>query len=147
MSSLSAIIYRSRAVAAPSDLDLFYLLAQARRRNDAMELSGLILYDRGVYFQWLEGTNIALGQVWNSIRRDPRHADIIVLADQTIPVRLFSSWHMRFAHRDHKHESIVDGFSVADPVLLDDLHLNPEKTPNILATFSTLGGNNSYATA
>ena len=147
MSSLSAIIYRSRAVAAPSDLDLFYLLAQARKRNDAAELSGLILYDRGVYFQWLEGSNVALGQVWNSIRRDTRHADIMVLADQTIPIRLFESWHMRFAHRDHQHDSIVDGFSVADPTLLDDLHLNPEKTPNILARFSTLGGSNTFATA
>ncbi len=109
-------------------------------RNEALELTGLILYDRGYYFQWLEGSNLALGKVWNSIRRDPRHGDIHCIADQTIPVRLFGGWQMRFAHRDHQHESIVDGFSVADPALLDDLHINPHKTPNILATFSTLGG-------
>lgn len=141
MSSLSAVIYRSRTVSPQADLDLFYLLAHARQRNDALGLSGLIIYDRGFFFQWLEGGNVALGKVWNSIRRDPRHQDVLVLADQTIPVRLFQDWHMRFAHRDAQHESIVEGFSVADPAMLDDLHLNPEKTPNILASFSTLGGN------
>lgn len=129
-----------------TDLDLFYLLAHARKRNESLGLTGLIVYDRGCFFQWIEGENVALGQVWNSIRRDPRHRDVLVLTDQTIPVRLFSDWHMRFAHRDRQHESIVEGFSVADPALLDDLHLNPEKTPNILATFSTLGGS-AFATA
>ena len=147
MSSLSAVIYRSRAVVPLADLDLFYLLRHARRRNESLGLSGLIVYDRGIFFQWLEGDNVALGKVWNSIRRDTRHADIAVLADQPIPVRLFDDWHMRFAHRDRQHEAIVDGFSIADPALLDDLHLNPEKTPNILATFSTLGGRSSFATA
>ncbi len=147
MSSLSAIIYRSRAVVPQPDLDLFYLLAHARRRNETLGLSGLIIYDRGYFFQWLEGDNVALGKVWNSIRRDTRHTEIVVLADQTIPIRLFDDWHMRFAHRDQQHEAIVDGFSIADPALLDDLHLNPEKTPNILAAFSTLGGSSSIATA
>ena len=147
MSILSAVIYRSRAVAPLADLDLFYLLAHARRRNETLGLSGLIVYDRGYFFQWLEGNDVALGKVWNSIRRDTRHTEITVLADQTIPTRLFDDWHMRFAHRDHQHEAIVDGFSIADPALLDDLHLNPEKTPNILAAFSMLGGRGSVATA
>lgn len=146
MSSLSAVIYRSRAVSPQADLDLLYLLAHARQRNEALGLSGLMIYDRGFFFQWLEGDDVPLGKVWNSIRRDPRHRDLLVLADQPIPVRLFDDWHMQFAHRDRLHESIVDGFSVAHPRLLDDLHLNPEKTPSILATFSTLGGS-AFATA
>lgn len=138
--ALSAVIYRSRAVAPMADIDLFYLLAQARQRNDSLGVSGLILYDRGSFFQWIEGGEKRLGLVWNSIRRDPRHSGIVVLADQAIPVRLFEGWQMRFAHRDRQHEAIVDGFCVADPSLLDDLHLNPDKTPNILASFSALGG-------
>lgn len=147
MSSLSAVIYRSRAVVPQADLDLFYLLAHARRRNETLGLSGLIVYDRSYFFQWLEGDDVDLGKVWNSIRRDTRHTEITVLADQTIPIRLFDDWHMRFAHRDHQHDAVVDGFSIADPAVLDDLHLNPEKTPNILAAFSTLGGRSSFAIA
>ena len=137
---LSAIVYRSRASMPMSDIDLFYLLAQARERNEHMGLSGIVLYDRGHFFQWIEGADGPLGEVWRSIRGDARHKDIQVLVDQEIPTRLFAGWHMQFAHRDRQHESIVDGFVVADPQTLDDLHLNAEKVPNILATFSKLGG-------
>ena len=129
-----------------TDIDLFYLLAHARERNQALGLSGLLLYDRGYFFQWIEGFDEPLGKVWNSIRRDPRHTDVIVFADQPIPTRLFDQWNMRFAHRDRQHEAIVEGFAVANADVLDDLHLNPSKTANILATFSTLGGRRQLET-
>jgi hypothetical protein len=138
--ALSAIVYRSRAVAPMSDTDLFYLLAHARENNARRGLSGIIVYDRGHFFQWIEGHDQQLGSVWNSIRSDPRHTDVKVLVDQQIPTRLFDGWTMQFAHRDRQHESIVDGFAVADPAMLDDLHLNAEKVPNILAAFSKLRG-------
>lgn len=146
MRNLSALVYRSRAVVPLTDVDLFYLLGQAREANARDGISGLLLYDRGWFFQWIEGPTEPLGLAWNRIRRDPRHHEIAVLADQTIPVRLFPDWHMRFAHRDRQHEAAVDGFVLAEPDLLDDLHLNPEKTPNILAKFSRLAGTGAAAT-
>ena len=138
MNDLSALVYRSRATAPQSDVDLFYLLAHAAQANERRGLTGMLLYDRGWFFQWIEGKTAALGKTWNRIRRDPRHRDIVIVTDQPIPVRLFPDWHMRFAHRDRQHESVVDGFVTADADMLDDLHLNPEKTPNILAAFSRL---------
>jgi len=136
--SLSAIVYRSRAVEVFSDIDLFYLLAHARENNAKLGLSGIVIYDRGHFFQWLEGNDEPLGRVWNAIRADPRHTDVQVLIDQQIPTRLFAGWSMQFAHRDRQHETIVDGFIVAEPSLLDDLHLNADKVPNILAAFGKL---------
>ncbi len=140
MSNLSVIVYRSRSVFAQTDLDLFYLLAHARERNKIAGLTGVILYDRGHFFQWIEGTNQELGRTWNRIRNDSRHSDIRLLADQEIPVRLFDGWSMQLAHRDREHEGIAEGFVVTNASLLDDLHLNPGKVPNILASFSKLGG-------
>jgi hypothetical protein len=140
MLSQSVIVYRSRAVIPLTDIDLFYLLMHARERNEVNDLSGMIIYDRGHFFQWLEGTDQALGQTWNKIRNDARHTDIRVLADQPIPTRLFAGWTMQLAHRDPQHDMVMDGFVVAEPSLLDDLHLNPGKVPNILASFSKLGG-------
>ena len=138
MSDFSALVYRSRATAPQTDVDLFYLLAQARQLNEKAGLSGMLLYDRGWFFQWIEGPTEALGVTWNRIRRDPRHQDLTVITDQPVPVRLFADWHMRFAHRDRQHDAVFEGFVVADPDMLDDLHLNPEKTPNIMAAFSRL---------
>jgi hypothetical protein len=136
--SLSAIVYRSRAIVPFSDTDLFYLLAHARENNAKLGLSGIIVYDRGQFFQWLEGHDEPLGRMWNKIRDDDRHSEVQVLIDQQIPTRLFAGWSMQFAHRDRQHESIVDGFVVAEPSVLDDLHLNAQKVPNILAAFGKL---------
>ena len=140
MSNLSVIVYRSRATYQPTDVDLLYLLAHARERNRIANISGVFLYDRGHFFQWIEGTNQELGKLWNRIRADPRHAEIRVLADQAIPVRLFEDWNMQLAHRSRQHEGISESFVIADPNVLDDLHLNPNRVPSILASFSKLGG-------
>jgi hypothetical protein len=138
MNHLSALIYRSRASKPQSDSDLFHLLAQARERNERGGLTGLLLYDRGWFFQWLEGPSAALGKTWNKIRRDPRHHELGIIADQSIPVRLFDNWSMRFAHRDRHYEALFDEFVAADADMLDDLHLNPEKTPAIMMAFRRL---------
>ena len=147
MSNLSVIVYRSRAVFPPTDVDLLYLLAHARENNKAANLTGVILYDRGHFFQWIEGTNQSLGKLWNRIRADTRHSEIRILADQEIPVRLFEGWSMQLAHRERHHEGISDSFVIADAALLDELHLNPGRVPSILASFSKLGGSFKTVTA
>lgn len=136
VSNSSVIVYRSRSVFADSDLDLFYLIAQARERNEIEGISGLLLYDRGHFYQWLEGEARSLAPVWDSIRRDGRHTDIEVLADRPIAFRLFTEWNMQFAHRDRHFVRLMDGFAEASPVLLDALHTAPETAPQVLASFS-----------
>ncbi|NDA71690.1 MAG: blue light sensor protein, partial [Betaproteobacteria bacterium] len=33
-----------------------YLLGQARGRNQAEMITGLLVYDRGLFYQWIEGS-------------------------------------------------------------------------------------------
>jgi hypothetical protein len=96
---IGMLAYRSRAVTAPSDRELDLLLRNAQSRNHAEQLSGLLIYDQGYYFQWLEGPQDALQRIWNSIQRDPRHRDIQILREQTMPKRFFGDWDMRLARR------------------------------------------------
>lgn len=108
-------------VGQPSDVDLLYLLSQARERNELEGISGIVLYDRRTFFQWIEGPNLALHAVWDNIRKDRRHTSVEVLADQVIPFALFSEWSMQFARRDDQFMRFMDGFGAAAP-LLDVLH-------------------------
>jgi hypothetical protein len=97
--SIGMLAYRSRAVVAPTDRELDLLLSQAQGRNRAELLSGLLIYDQGCYFQWLEGPQEALQRVWGSIQRDPRHRDVQVLREEAMPKRFFGDWDMRLARR------------------------------------------------
>ena len=91
------IAYRSRAVQPPTEWELATLLRFAQERNHAEGVTGLLVYDQGFFFQWIEGPEAALTRVWNSIRRDPRHREIEVLREQSLPERFFDTWDMRLA--------------------------------------------------
>ena len=136
MPALSAVAYKSRATPHCSDVDLYYLLAQARARNDASDLTGMLVYDRGYFFQWLEGPTEALRTVWASIHADPRHAQLEVVFDDDRPRRLFDGWDMQFAHRDQAQQRTVHASFTFDAGLLDELHAFPHSMPELFATFA-----------
>lgn len=140
MTTLSTIVYHSKASVGFTELDLLYLLAGSRARNRDEGVTGILVFDRGMFFQWIEGPNLPLQRIWNAIRKDTRHHDIKVLADTSIPVRLFQDWHMQFAHRDCKAANYIDGLIQASDQVMDRLHESPNEAPIILAEFSELGG-------
>jgi hypothetical protein len=139
VNTLSTIVYHSKAAVQFAELDLLYLLAGSRARNRAEGITGVLVFDRDTFFQWIEGPNLPLQRVWNSIRKDPRHQDIQVLADLSIPTRVFHDWHMQFAHRDCKAAQHIEGLIQASDDVMDRLHDRPEQAPLILAEFSELG--------
>lgn len=89
--SLNSITYRSRAVAAMSEHDLLRLAAAAQKRNASEGVTGLLLYDRGEFFQWLEGPEDGVSRVWDSVRRDRRHTDVELVASKQASRRVFGS--------------------------------------------------------
>ena len=98
---LSMLAYRSIAVAPPTDVALQQLLNDARSRNRAQGLTGVLIYDRGAYFQWLEGPRESLQRLWTSISRDPRHHHVTVLRKEPINQRVFADWSLRVVNGAH----------------------------------------------
>ena len=93
--SLSVLAYRSVVSATLSDSEIQELLSSAQSRNKSEGLTGVLLYDRGTFFQWLEGPTEAIARVWGSISRDPRHCRIKVLRDEPAAERVFGNWDLR----------------------------------------------------
>ena len=84
----SSITYQSRATFRPTAADLRELAWKARERNHTLGVTGMLLYDRGRFFQTLEGSPASLKTLWDSISKDPRHCDIEILSEHIIPARL-----------------------------------------------------------
>lgn len=93
---LAAVSYVSRAVDTFDDARLAELLAQSRRSNHEHDLSGMLLYRRGRFFQVLEGPRDAVDELMAKIRRDPRHDEIRVLLTEEIEERRFEEWTMGY---------------------------------------------------
>jgi hypothetical protein len=95
--SMSVLVYRSLAVSKPTDAEVRQLLQASQRRNKAERITGVLVYDRGAYFQWLEGPTTGIRRVWSSILNDPRHHQVTVLRDEPISDRVFEGWDLRIA--------------------------------------------------
>jgi hypothetical protein len=93
---LVSVSYVSTAVDAFDDAALAVLLAQSRASNRDHDLTGMLLYRRGRFFQVLEGTQDAVDELMTKIRRDPRHTDVRVLLTESIEERRFTEWTMGF---------------------------------------------------
>jgi hypothetical protein len=128
--SVAMMVYRSRAVSMLSDGELELLLQKAQVRNRSEGLTGLLIYDQGNFFQWLEGPAAGLARVWESIKHDPRHRDPQVLRAQTIPKRFFGGWDMRLALRSRARADV--GFEIVTPERA--LRLEQQRGPLALAS-------------
>lgn len=110
--NLHRLIYVSAARDEMSAVDLDRLLGTARHNNEAANVTGLLLYHDGSFFQVLEGPKDGVMRIFSKIERDPRHARVIVLQTKAAETRAFPNWSMGYmnAHALHPDQkaNLVD---------------------------------------
>lgn len=67
----------------------------AIKNNTADDLTGILCYGNGYFFQCIEGSEQALTNLKNRIVMDDRHKDMQTLEFSTIPKRRFTGWSLR----------------------------------------------------
>jgi hypothetical protein len=137
---LSSVVYRSRAVAPLSDYDLYELVQAAQARNAVESITGLMLYDDGRFYQWLEGPAEKVSGLMRAIARDQRHTEIEILSDKPIAARQFGDWKMRLATRGIRSIHSVNNVVVPSAAALDDIRAHPDHAPGVLASLSPAPG-------
>ena len=134
--NLCSVVYRSRAVVSLSDYELYELVQAAQSRNAAESITGLMLYDEGRFYQWLEGPAANVRGLMRSICADRRHTEIEILSDKTSTTRQFGDWKMRLATRGIRSIHSANNVVVPTALELDDIREHPEHAPTVLAGFS-----------
>jgi len=104
------ILYTSEARVSFSPGELTELLAAARRRNERVGVTGMLLFCRGHFLQMLEGDARDVIATFERIEKDGRHAHVTTLYRGHSPVgRAFAEWSMGF-HRIEGPEDAPPGF-------------------------------------
>lgn len=91
------LIYTSVAVSRFTDAQLNELLTKSRQKNERLQITGMLLYDKGTFLQVIEGPDDAIRNLIYDIQHDPRHQLMIVLTERKIRQRDFSQWSMAFS--------------------------------------------------
>ena len=96
MTELRAIAYTSKASRELPPQDLDRLLLEAQSFNEACNVSGVLLYHAGTFFQFFEGPETGVMAVYARIRQATMHNTIVELLNALANERQFASWHMAF---------------------------------------------------
>jgi hypothetical protein len=88
--------YASAATEPFSQEELEELLAKARTKNSALNVTGMLLYHEGSFIQILEGPQQVVQSLYAKIAEDPRHTNAMLLFKFEAPERSFDRWTMGF---------------------------------------------------
>lgn len=108
--SVYSLVYTSTATDSLSDAGLAALLEKSRSNNASENITGMLLYRRRQFIQFLEGPEEAVRGLLLRIRLDPRHTDLKVLVEGSGRERQFSDWTMGYEPVVEATESLPAGF-------------------------------------
>jgi hypothetical protein len=92
--SMTQLVYASEPFGY-DELALAGILASARRNNVRDGITGALICREDLYLQMLEGPTAAVEEIYQRIKFDERHANVITLFKGEIAERLFPNWAMR----------------------------------------------------
>ncbi len=105
------------------------IVKDAKDRNSARNITGLLLHHDGSFLQLLEGPEDQVANVFEAIRNDRRHGGIRVLHRDIAPKRLCADWSMGYGRppRESKEEELM--FQITS----QDLNLRLSEESSVLA--------------
>ncbi|MGM0551957.1 MAG: BLUF domain-containing protein [Bacteroidota bacterium] len=111
MKPLIHIVYVSFSSKPLSNQELNELLTTIRKKNSANEITGLLLYNNSTFIQVIEGAEETLHRVFEKIRKDVRHTNVVILMEEPIQQRTFPGWYMGFQQIEENQTRDIKGFS------------------------------------
>ena len=88
------LVYVSSSVKPFSNEELLQLLAKARRNNEKLGISGMLLYKDGDFMQALEGDEAIVRSLSARIATDSRHKGVNTVMQGLCAEREFPDWSM-----------------------------------------------------
>ena len=105
------LVYVSNDAASFTAPQLVTLLKTSRVNNTRLNITGMLLHQRGRFLQVLEGEESAVRSLAAKIGRDPRHHTVVTLHTSVIAQRDFPDWSMGFHDLENPDAAGVEGFS------------------------------------
>jgi hypothetical protein len=133
--TLYELIYGSVQTRPFTPIQLSELLSLARARNQSLDISGVLLHQKGTFVQVLEGDEAVIGALYERISHDKRHKNVATFRRGPIQARQFAAWSMGFVELDAAVLARLAGWN---PILQKGAATtapNAERLRAVLSTF------------
>ena len=129
------LIYASAQTRELGSEELQNILMTARKRNPAIKVTGMLLYQNGSFLQVLEGPRKNVETLFNKIEPDKRHKKVVKVTTFYTAERLFSDWSMGFADVTKEQLESMKGLNDFFESGNSLANINEEAAKNILSAF------------
>lgn len=110
-SNLSYLIYVSSESRPLDQSDFDDILKSSKVNNVENQITGMLLYVEGRFFQVLEGEESLVKDLYDNIAKDTRHVNSVVVAQGSLDTRIFTDWTMKFKSISEKEFARMSGLS------------------------------------
>lgn len=100
---LSQLIYVSVRKENCTDEEIQKILEASNRKNGDRDITGVLLYSESKFIQVLEGAQSEVLELYDKIKGDDRHKNVIMISLKPIEKRYFPSWQMGSKRIDTKN--------------------------------------------
>jgi len=100
-----AISYVSTAERSLSETEIRQILNDSEVNNNKQNITGLLLYSEGNFFQIIEGDQKQIVELYETIEDDSRHFNVIKLFGKEINKESFDGYKSDFISEDARYSS------------------------------------------
>lgn len=117
---MKRIKYISKFNKEMSKAEIYQLAEESSKSNAEKDITGILMVSGRLFFQIIEGADKEIDRLWDSITRDDRHTDIILLKEDIGSFdRLFPDWSMRGLVLDSDSEMRLEPLKVIMEMIVE----------------------------
>jgi hypothetical protein len=76
--------------------DINKLVLNANDHNSKNDLAGVLLFRGGIFLQLIEGDEKKLNELFEKIKTDSRHSNLVEIFNIPCKIRVFENWSMGY---------------------------------------------------
>ena len=134
---LTQLIYVSVRKKNCTEDEIQKILASSNKNNGALNLTGVLLYTENKFLQVLEGEQKVVLSLYDNIKNDDRHKNVMMISMHPIQDRDFPSWEMGSKKINEKDYTFLTDISKEDQENFKQL-LNGDASKNSVKVISKL---------
>ncbi len=104
------LIYRSTAISTLSDNDISDILEVSQKNNLENDITGCLLFYQNIFIQILEGDEHKVKELFEKIKIDKRHTNVILIAEAQKKEPIFPNWSMAYHKLNNKDSVLANEF-------------------------------------
>lgn len=110
---LSHLVYVSVRKENCTEEEIQNILDACKRNNKELDITGVLLYSKTHFVQYLEGEYRLIIGLYDKIKEDKRHKNVVMITSGPIKERSFPSWQMgakKFQENDIDYQTDISAW-------------------------------------